>query len=234
MKKLIIAGLLSVSSLFSMTAISMASMLEGLSIGLSASEAGFYGVGTEIVDDGSNSGTKKTTEAGAFGESFGSVFIEYSVGPVSFGIDYIPGEIDTPENVNYQNIDITGAGDASATNKVSASFENHSTFYMLVPVPILGGAYVKAGAIYVDINTNENLGTGSKYPNVDTNGYTVGLGYQVEAASGVSIRLEASAATYDDVSAQTTAANSGESTKKKVEVEDMMSAKGTISIVKTF
>ena len=69
---------------------------------------------------------------------------------------------------------------------------------------------------------------------VDTNGYTVGLGYQVEAASGVSIRLEASAATYDDVSAQTTAANSGKSTKKKVEVEDMMSAKGTISIVKTF
>tara|TARA_B100000965_G_scaffold271761_1_gene229876 strand:+ start:559 stop:1254 length:696 start_codon:yes stop_codon:yes gene_type:complete len=231
MKKLIIAGLLSVTSLFSMTAISMASMLEGLSIGLSVSEAGFYGVGTENVDDGGNTGTKKTTEAGAFGESVGSIFIEYNAGPVSVGIDYIPGEIDTPENVNRQ-----GSGTADNTdviNKVQASFENHTTFYFLVPVPILGGTYVKAGAIYADINTNENMPS-SSYPNTDTNGWTLGLGYSVEAGSGVSVRLEATAATYDDVSLSEQSANSGEATKKMVEIEDMMSARGTISIVKTF
>ncbi len=234
MKKLIVASLLSLSSLFAMTVASMAFTLEGLSIGVSGSSAGFYGLGTEIVDDGSNTGTKKTTEAGAFGDTVGSVFFEYNVGPVSLGIDYIPGAIDTPENVNLQAVDVTGAGDATATNRVSASFEDHTTFYMLIPVPALGGAYVKAGAIMVDVKTNENLGTGAKYPNVSTNGYTLGLGYAIEAAAGVSIRLEALAAHYDDVSANSTASVSGETTKKKVEVTDMMSARGTISIVKTF
>ena len=232
MKKLIIASLLSLSSLFAMTAASMAFTLEGLSIGVSGSSAGFYGLGTEVVDDGSNTGTKKTTEAGAFGDTVGSVFIEYNVGPVSLGIDYIPGAIDTPESLNRQG---SGATDiTTVNNKVSASFEDHTTFYMLIPVPALGGAYVKAGAIMVDVKTNENLGTGAKYPNVDTNGYTLGLGYAIEAAAGVSIRLEAIAAHYDDVSANSTATVSGESTKKKVEVTDMMSARGTISIVKTF
>jgi len=231
MKKLIIASLLSVTSLFSMTAISMASMLEGLSVGISVSEAGFYGVGTENVDDAGNTGSKQTTEAGAFGESVGSIFIEYNTGPVTVGIDYIPGEIDTPENVNRQG---SGATDnTDVINKVSASFENHTTFYFLVPVPILDGSYVKAGAIYADINTNENMPS-SNYPNVDTNGWTLGLGYSIDAGSGVSLRLEATAAMYDDVDVSEQSANSGETTKKRVEIEDMMSARGTISIVKAF
>ena len=73
-----------------------------------------------------------------------------------------------------------------------------------------------------------------KDPDVDTEGYTVGLGYQHEMDNGLAIRLEATAAQYDDVSVSSSTPDSTETTAKKIDMRDMMSARGTISIVKTF
>ena len=68
----------------------------------------------------------------------------------------------------------------------------------------------------------------------NTTGITAGIGYQHEMDNGLSIRIEATAADYDDVSASSSNRDSGESVAKKVEFSDMMSARGTISIVKSF
>ena len=65
----------------------------------------------------------------------------------------------------------------------------------------------------VDVATQESLGTGSKYNDVDTTGYTVGLGYQFKADNGMFARLEVSVAEYDNISATSTVDSS-----KQVEV----------------
>ncbi len=193
------------------------SVPEGLGIGFSVGTAGYYAVGEE-QEDNNPVGVDDTKEAGAFQNDIGSVFIEYTAGPVTFGVDYHLEDITTPENTNIQG---------ATTNTVKATFENLTTAY--IALPVWGGLYVKAGAIYVDINTQEALGTGGEYGNTETTGYTAGIGYQHEVQDGFSIRFEALAAEYSDVSA-----TNSKNTTTSVSVKDMMGASGRFSLVKTF
>ena len=123
------------------------------------------------------------------------------------------------------------------TLAVKGEFENHTTLYAIIPVP-LGGLYLKAGAIYVDLNSVQTLETGGSYGNTDTSGYTAGLGYSFEAGSGVNIRAEVMAAEYDSVSLTNSGVNADaltqDDTDTTITLDEMMSAKATISIVKTF
>ena len=163
------------------------SVPEGLGIGFSVGTAGYYAVGEE-QEDNNPVGVDDTKEAGAFQNDIGSVFIEYTAGPVTFGVDYHLEDITTPENTNIQG---------ATTNTVKATFENLTTAY--IALPVWGGLYVKAGAIYVDINTQEALGTGGEYGNTDTTGITAGIGFQHEVQDGFSIRGELLGAQYEDV-----------------------------------
>ena len=192
--------------------------LEGLGIGFSVGTAGYYAVGTENTDN-NNPGYGDTKEAGAFQNDIGSVFIEYAAGIATVGIDYHLEDIETPTNTNLVG--------ASTTNTVKATFQDHITLYALVPV--FHALYLKAGVIYVDITTQESLGTGGEYGNTDTTGITVGFGFQREIQDGVSVRAEALFAQYDDVKV-----TNSNNTTTSVSVEDMMGASGRISIVKTF
>ncbi|MBC8296029.1 MAG: hypothetical protein H8E55_09575 [Pelagibacterales bacterium] len=192
--------------------------LEGLGIGFSVGTAGYYAVGQEFDDNPPAGVDGDTKQSGAFQNDVGSVFIEYTAGPVTFGVDYHVEDITTPENTNIQG---------ATTNTVKATFENHTTAY--IAVPVWGGLYVKAGGIYVDINTQESLGTGGSYGNADTKGITAGFGYQHDVQDGFSVRFEALAASYDDV----TSTNSNNTTTS-VKVTDMMGASGRISLLKTF
>ena len=110
---------------------------------------------------------------------------------------------------------------------MKATFQNHTTAY--IALPVWGGLYVKAGGMYVDIKTEERLGTGGEYGNVDTTGYTAGLGFENEVQNGVSIRGEIMGSIYEDVSA-----TNSKSTDISVKVTDMMGASARLSIVKTF
>ena len=216
MKKIIISLLLALGLATSSYAVS----LEGLSVGISGSHAGYYAVGTEETDN-DPTGVDDTKEAGAFTANHMSVFLEYNVGPISVGLDYIPSQIETPKNTNLQG---------TTTNTVKGEFENHTTVYALIPIP-LGGLYAKVGGIYVDLNSIENLGTGGSYGNTDTTGIMAGLGYSIEAADGLSLRAEITAAQYDEVEVANSASDAGGT---KVTLTDMMSAFGTISVVKSF
>ena len=202
--------------------------LEGLSIGISASHGGFYAEGTE-KEEIKDTGVDDTTEAGAFVANFGSIFVEYNLGPISFGVDYIPSTIETPKNTNIQG---------TSTNTVKGEFENLTTLYAIVPVPFLGGLYLKAGGIYVDLNSVETLETGGSYGNTDTTGITAGLGYAVEAADGISIRAEVTASQYDSVSLTNSGVNADALTQDDqdtvITLDEMMSARATISVVKSF
>ena len=191
--------------------------LEGLGIGFSVGTAGYYAVGEEVTDN-VETGVDNTKQSGAFQNDVGSIFIEYTAGPVTFGVDYHLEDITTPENTNIQG---------ATTNTVKATFENHTTAY--IALPVWGGLYVKAGGIYVDIKTQENLGTGGDYGDTDTTGITAGFGYQHEVQDGFSLRFEALAARYEDVDA-----TNSKNTTTSVKIRDMMGASGRVSLLKTF
>ena len=208
------------------TTSSNANMLEGLGIGFSVGQAGYYAVGEEKTDN-RKTGEDFAKGSGAFGDDWGSVFIEYTPlsGPVTIGIDYHLADIVTPENTNAQWT--SDSSKVALTNKVKATFGDHTTLYALVP--IWGALYAKAGVIHVEITTNETLGTGGEYGNDDTTGLTAGLGFNWEVQDGFSVRAEAMYAEYSDVEM-----TNSKNTTTSIVVTDMMGAHGRVSIVKTF
>ena len=217
MKKKILSLIFSVLLATGFTTSSNASVIEGLGIGVSLGTAGYYGVGTESSDNDPG-GVDDTKQSGAMSADWNSVFVEYGLGPVKVGIDYHFNTIETPQNTNIQG---------SLTNTVQVEFENHTTGYIMLP--IWGMLYAKAGVIYVDIATKENLATGGSYGDVDTTGALFGLGLNHDLDNGLSIRAEATAQQYEDVSA-----TNSNNTTIKVDVTDMMGASARVSLVKTF
>ena len=68
-----------------------------------------------------------------------------------------------------------------------AEIENHMTFYATYGA---NGAYVKLGVVQVDLNTLENLGTGSKYGNDTLRGISYGAGVEFDIYDNTVGRFE--------------------------------------------
>ena len=185
-----------------------------ISIGGTFATAGYYAEGTEV-----NGGNDATTKGdGAFTNDHVEIFVEYDVGAVSFGLSYTPNDIDTPENTNVQN---------ARTNKVSATFSDKTTAYVLLKHET--GLYAKLGATYADIQSKES--TGSNYPDADTWGATVGLGWQLDRDE-VFWRVELQGTAYDDVTVSNGKAKA--TGGNKVTFSEMYGAQATISVGKSF
>ena len=208
-------------SFVSFLGIQSASALEGLSIGVAMNKTAAMGTGKETLTGSGANTTKKaiTEEDGAFEADVASVFAEYAINDVmSLGVERMMEDMTTPENSNLQG---------TTSNTVKATFADHTTIYANVNMPF--NTYLKVGYVMVDVLTQENLGTGSKYNDVDTKGIQVGLGYQFTADNGVFVRAEVSATEYDDVSATSTV-----DSNKAVEVTNMLGAIGALKIGKAF
>ena len=212
------------------------SAMSEINVGLSYSHAGFYAVATEIFTE-NDSTESKTSEAGAFEDSFESIFIEYDMGSVVVGLNHNLNAIETPENINLQHTDgdKLGNNNSQLNNKVSAKFDNMTTLYAIIPTDFYG-LYFKAGYVMADIKTEETLGTGGQYPDVDTDGITAGFGFQYNQDSFF-VRVEAMASEYDEVEATNSSlqnVDSNETAAKKITVNDMMSANATVSVGYSF
>ena len=208
-------------SFASFLGIQSASAIEGLTVGLAMNKTAAMGTGKETLTGSGADTTKKaiTEEDGAFEADVASVFAEYAINDVmSLGVERMMEDMTTPENSNLQG---------TTSNTVKATFADHTTIYANVNMPF--NTYLKVGYVMVDVLTQENLGTGSKYNDVDTKGIQVGLGYQFTADNGVFVRAEVSATEYDDVSATSTV-----DSNKAVEVTNMLGAIGALKIGKAF
>ncbi len=204
----------------SFAGVQSASAVEGLSIGAAMNYSGFMARGKEAATSSGNNVKTITEEDGAFDADYASVFVEYAVSDqVSIGLERHMEDITTPTNTNTRP--------NGTANSVKATFKDHTTLYANFNMPF--NTYFKLGLSMVDVATQESLGTGGQYPDVDTTGITVGLGYQFSADNGVFIRTELSASEYDDVSA--TSSNDSE---KEVSVSDMYGASASIKIGKSF
>ncbi len=220
MKKLINKFAVVLLSAISFAYISTASA--EIRVGLGYTHAGFMGEGKEVL--GTAAG-ETTVETGAFETNSPNIFVEFAPNDsIAIGIEHLTEDMTTPENTNLQNNANAGS---DTNNTVKATFKEHNTVYVSVNLPY--NFYAKAGYIMVDINTQESLATGGSYDDVDTTGYTIGLGYHHELDNGVFVRAELAAAEYDDVHA----VNKAESAKS-VSVSEMYGAMGSIKIGKSF
>ena len=216
MKKLIIA----ISSIWLLTVSSAMSISP--SIGISGSMAVYAATGTEKNFNEAGTAVDTTTdEHGAFVAEYGSIFLEAALNDaISIGVDYVPMDFETPENISQE--------DQGNQRTVSARFDDLTTVYAKLNVP-LGGTYLKVGYSKADVTSKENGGSGNSYGNDTTSGLTVGLGYNHEIAGGLAVRLEVTGTDFSDVKT-----NNGNTNKTEIIVKEMIGARGTLSIVKSF
>ena len=189
-------------SFVSFLGIQTASAVEGLTLGFGVNYSGFMGKGKEVMTGSGAATTQEdiTEEDGAFDATVPTVFAEYSFNDAfSLGVEYVAEDMETPQNTNVQD---------TLTNSVRADFKDHTTVYANINMPF--NTYLKLGYVTVDVATADSLETGGAYPDVDTSGMTVGLGYQHSAGDGMFIRAELSATEYDNVDAT----NTNDSAKK--------------------
>jgi len=217
MKKIIIA----IGSIWLLTVSSAMSMEFRPSIGISGNLGVYAATGTEKNYNNAGSAVDTTVdEHGAFAAEYPSIFVEAALNDsISIGLDYA-GSFETPENVSNE--------DNGNQRTVSAEFTDLTTVYAKLNIP-LGGAYLKVGYTQADVTSNENGGSGNSYGNDTTDGITVGLGYNHELTNGVSVRLEVTGTEFSDVSV-----DNGQTNKVEIDVKEMIGARGTLSVVKSF
>ena len=216
MKKLIIA----ISSIWLLTVSSAMSISP--SIGISGNMAVYAATGTEKnFNEGGTAVDTTTDEHGAFVAEYGSIFLEAALNDViSVGVDYVPMDFETPENTSQEG--------ESNEKHASARFDDLTTVYAKLNLP-LGGSYLKVGYSQVDVTAKSNGGSGNTYSSDSTDGLTVGLGYNHQIAGGVAVRLEVTGTDFGDVNS-----NNGQTNKNEIIVKDIIGARGTLSIVKSF
>ena len=231
MKKFLIATVVLLSSITLANA-------EQFRIGASAMYGGFEVDGASEIfsgDHSSNTTTTKVTKkssdekedaSGAFG--LGSVFAEFAANDqLSIGVSYVPHSTDSDEAENIQNFESFTGEDAKSTNKVKVSFEDLVTVYALANVN--ENVYLKAGIMQVELITKENLATGGAYGDTTLDGYTIGLGYNMDLDDGMFVRAEAAYMEIDGA----TLTNTNDSTKS-VSADGITGYGAAVSIGKSF
>ena len=182
-----------------------------------------YGVSlsfTQINADGTETEGGETNNGSAdHNVIIPSLFAEYAYSDtISVGLDFIPLKADVSDKAKSRTdteTSVTGAGGPTSTSRTQsaqAELSNHVTLYS--HYMITDAAYVKAGVAFVQLKTDESLGTGSKYGNEDIYGGVIGLG----AKSGNS-RFELVYTDYEDVSLTSTVARTGVTTNNKIDAD---------------
>ena len=186
MKKLTIATFLAIFSF------STASAEVGMNVGISG-QMGLFAASATELDKGTHGtttdGNETNRESDFIGLGYYSVFLEKEFGDrVFIGIDYVPDALETETNETVVDDKTTTDTSTKKTNTVQVDFDDLTTIYL--GINITEGMYIKAGAINVDITTNETLATGSTYGNADMQGTMIGFGWNAENASGIFLRAE--------------------------------------------
>ena len=217
----------------------------GLFIAPLSANAGEYGVGVSIAsnsldtagkEDIDSNGTIDGTKNVSDDIFTGSVFAEYTTIQGSygiiFGVDYIPFDADIDRRSVTQS-SLKGKADGAAstgTNSVSASVEDHITFYVQPGYMMTENSmlYLTAGLVSADINGQS---TSLSHTNIDQSktldGTKIGIGMKYsDSDSGLFFKLDASETEYDTVSFTTS-----NNTKATADLDNTAIA---ISIGKTY
>ena len=222
MKKIIVTI---ISGLFLFSTYASAEV--GVNIGVSGSMGIFGATAKETLssDSGARTGnTASDTEIAAVG--YGSFFIEKEFGMFSVGIDYVPTPFSSDTVETAKKDQQTEASDTvtAVENKVQVDLNDLTSVY--VAMNVTENSYIKAGVTTVDVETNENMGTGAKYGNASLDGTLLGVGINNELDNGIFWRLEGVYINFDG-----TSLTSGDNT---ITLKSLDGVNGTLSIGKSF
>ncbi len=220
MRKLIL------SLFFSLAYIGSASADLGLNFGVSG-QAGIFAASGNEKDTNTDTSSPGSEHGSA---AWGSVFVEGTIGDrFMVGVDYVPTALETDTTETAKADKRTGGIETVtySTNKVQVDFEHLTTLY--VGMMITEDFYVKAGAMTVDVLTNEDMGTGGAYGNTELDGTMFGLGYHNALDNGVFFRFEGN---YMDFGSATQ--NNTNNSNRKIELSSLDGISGKISLGKTF
>ena len=223
MKKITIALVMLLGSF------SMASAELGVNLGVSGQIGVFEATAREhegSTTAASRERSGKDDAMAAFG--YGSLFIEKTLGRFAIGVDYVMDGLES-DTTSTTRPDVTTKAAGASTNvinKVQVAFEDLTTLY--VNVMITDNFYVTAGAVSVDVETKESLGTGSSYGNTDLSGSVFGFGYHHAFDNGMFVRTSASVIEFDGTTMES--ANK----ENMIVLDQLNGASGKISIGKTF
>ena len=154
-----------------------------------------------------------------------SVFVELAGEKFSLGLDYIPLDADVSNKTKKRtDTETSVSGTAtqtttSRTQQAQAEITDHITLY--ATMALTDTFYLKGGMAQFTLNTEESLGTGSKYGNVDVDGFVYGCGF----TDGNS-RLELAYTDYDSINLTSTVARTDVTTNNKISADlDTLSLK---------
>ena len=166
--------------------------------------------------------------------TYPTIFFEKAFDYASVGISIIPATQESEEasRTDYNctagiALHCTGndGSTGSVTNTAKVQLSQHVTLYTIVP--IMAGAFARAGIQTVLVETDETLNTGSKYDDKRIVGGTIGLGYQHDTGGGF-VRIEAGYSRYNTLELTSTT-----NSKNKV-TADLDGSFGRLSIGRSF
>ena len=220
MKKLLLTFVLSLFCISSASAVSV-------NVGVSGQAGIFAASATEKTGS-----TKKGNGSEHGSAGWGSVFLEGQFNDrIIVGIDYVPTALETDTTETAKSDKEPGSKDdtpTTVTNKIQIDFEDLTTVY--VGAMITDSLYVKAGAMKVDVITNETLGTGAAYGNTELDGTMFGIGYHVANDNGAFFRFEGNYMSFDGATQRST----GTDADNTIELKNLDGVSGKISIGKSF
>jgi hypothetical protein len=203
--------------------------------GLAANQGVFGASATETSQDGAGVDRSKKTEHGVFTDSYNSQFIELGVGQwLSVGYEHTPDSISTPQNITRET-------NATEIGKVSVDFNDLNTTYLKLNLPYFTGMYAKYGAVEVDLDIKETMGSGSTYANKNTEGEMFGLGYAgYFKETGFGFRVEGSYVSLDAVSTDngiakgTVNSAAGSVNNNRIDATNLEGLQAKVAVVYTF
>ena len=213
---------ISIAILMTFMTFNMASAELGVNIGVSGQVGVFEARATE------KEATDIHSEEAMAAFGYSSLFIEKTLGSmITIGLDYVPTTLES-ETSTYHRGDTDAASVVTTKlQKVQVDFDQFVTYY--IALNLTENFYVKGGWSTVDVNTKEELATGSKYGDASLDGTTFGAGYNKSFDSGLFLRAEANVTEFGGVTLTSTT-----NSDNKVVVDDLNGVSAKISIGKSF
>ena len=187
MKKLI-------TSIFGLVLICFSANAIERKIGFTAALTDFESSGTETLKSSSNKTSADVSEQVIVPSLFFEITNDSGLG---IGIDFVPADAELGSKSKAKvDTDTDDTADNAGTNKASADISGHQTIYLMVPIK---AAFLKVGYVTADIETTENLDTGTTYGNKSVDGTMVSLGFDKDMPNGAFIRAELAYTDYDNI-----------------------------------
>ena len=203
MKKL----LLTMSSIAMLMLTPLATIAGDWTIGATLSSNSLDTAGKEDVD---NDGTIDDTKNVKDDFFAGSLFLENTImgdrAGITFGVDYVPFDADVKRrSISQTSSKAKAAGaspQSSGTNSVSASIEDHTTYYIQPGVSFGDNSlfYFTYGFITADINgQSSSLSHTDIRETKSMDGEKIGIGIKRVSDSGLVTKFDISESSYDKV-----------------------------------